>query len=69
MTTLDLKTQIERSIMAFSQGNFRENGIRLLKSLGYASDRQVIIEPNTYAGFVDIHPPLAKVNKQKALVD
>lgn len=69
MTTLDLKTQIERSIMAFSQGNFRENGIRLLKSLGYASNRQVTIEPNTFAGFVDIHPPLAKMNKQKALVD
>lgn len=69
MTTLDLKTQIERSIMAFSQGNFRENGIRLLKSLGYSSDRQVTIEPNTFAGFVEVHPPLASINKKKALVD
>jgi adenine-specific DNA-methyltransferase len=69
MTTLDLKTQIEHSIKAFSQGNFRENGIRLLKSLGYSSDRQVTIEPNTYAGFVEIHPPLAGINKQKAIVD
>jgi hypothetical protein len=69
MTTIDLKNQIERSIMAFSQGNLRENGIRLLKSLGYSSDRQVTIEPNTFAGFVEIHPPLAGINKQKALVD
>ncbi len=69
MTTLDLKTQFERSIMDFSQGNLRENGIRLLKSLGYSSDRQVTIEPNTFAGFTEIHPPLAGINKQKALVD
>ena len=69
MTTIDLKTQIERSIMAFSQGNLRENGIRLLKSLGYSSDRQVTIEPNTFAGFIEIHPPLASINKKKALVD
>lgn len=69
MTTIDLKTQIERSIMSFSQGNLRENGIRLLKSLGYSSDRQVTIEPNTFAGFVEIHPPLASINKKKALVE
>lgn len=69
MTPLELKTQIERSIMAFSQGNFRENGILLLKSLGYSSDRQVTIEPNTFAGFVEVHPPLASINKKKALVD
>ena len=55
--------------MAFSQGNLRENGIRLLKSLGYMSDRQVIVEPNTFAGFVEIHPPLASINNKKALVD
>jgi hypothetical protein len=69
MTTIDLKTQIEHSIMAFSQGNLRENGIRLLKSLGYVSDRQVIVEPNTLAGFVEIHPLLASINKKKALVE
>jgi len=69
MTTIDLKTQIERSIMSFSQGNLRENGIRLLTSLGYSSDRQVTIEPNTFAGFVEIHPPLESINKKKALVD
>jgi len=66
MTTLDLKTQIERSIMSFSQGNFRENGILLLKSLGYSSDRQVTIEPNTFAGFVEVYPPLASINKNES---
>jgi hypothetical protein len=69
MTTIDLKTQIERSIKSFSQGNLRENGIRLLKSLGYSSDRQVTVEPNTFVGFVEIHPPLASINKKKALVE
>lgn len=69
MTPLELKTQIERSIMAFSQGNLRENGIRLFKSLGYSSDRQVILEPNTFAGFVEVHPPLSKINRENALVE
>jgi len=69
MTPLELKTQIERSIMAFSQGNLRENGIHLFKSLGYSSDRQVILEPNTFAGFVEVHPPLSKINKENALVE
>lgn len=69
MTNLDLKFQIERSIMAFSQGNLRENGIRLLKSLGYGSDRQVSVEPNTFAGFLEIHPPLENINKKKALLE
>ena len=69
MTTYELKTQIEQSIKSFSRGNLRENGIRLLRTLGYASDRQVILEPNTYAGFVEVHPALAGINKQKAIVD
>jgi adenine-specific DNA-methyltransferase len=69
MNDIDLKQRIVQSILACSHGNFRDAGIRLLNSLGYASDRQVILEPNTFKGLVDIHPPLAEMNQKKALVD
>jgi hypothetical protein len=69
MTTIDLKLQIEQSIKNCSHGNLRENGIHLLQSLGYHSNRQVVIHPNTFEGFLEIHPLLGKIDKTKALVD
>lgn len=69
MNDIDIKRQIERSLSGFSQGTLRENGIRLLNLLGYASERQVILDPNTFEGLVEIQPRLAEINKKKALVD
>lgn len=47
----------------------RENGIELLNTLGYRSERQVELEPNTFDGLVDIHPPFSEINHDKAMVN
>jgi type I restriction-modification system DNA methylase subunit len=69
MSELETKQHIERTLKRFSQGNLRENGLALLNALGYHSDRQVILDPNTFAGFAEIPQSLEKFNREKALVD
>ncbi|MDZ4159227.1 MAG: hypothetical protein U1B80_05485, partial [Anaerolineaceae bacterium] len=69
MNKLELERHIERSLSQFSGGTLLENGLHLLKTLGYQSPRQVILSPNTFAGLAEIHPPLRQINHTKALVD
>lgn len=67
MTTIDLKKKIEASIQSFSTGNLLENSIDLFRTLGYSSERRVRIEPNTFAGFMELYPNLEGINQEKAL--
>jgi hypothetical protein len=69
MNELESKQRIERSLSRFSQGSLLENGIVLLNTLGYHSERQVTLTPNTLEGLVEIYPPLAGINREKALAD
>lgn len=69
MNDTNLKYRISQSLSRFSQGSLRENGIELLNTLGYRSERQVELEPNTFDGLVDIHPPFSEINHDKAMVN
>jgi adenine-specific DNA-methyltransferase len=68
MSELELKQRIETSLSKFSSGTLLENGIQLLNTLGYRSARQISLSPNTFAGLVEIHPPLSRMNPMKAMV-
>jgi adenine-specific DNA-methyltransferase len=69
MNEPEYKRQIEQSLAQFSHGSLRENGIALLNTLGYRSERQIVLEPSTFNGLVDVNPPIVGINKAKALVD
>ena len=69
MNNIETKQRIEHSLNCFSQGSLLENGIHLLKTLGYSSERQVTLSPNTFEGLVDIHPQIANINHDKALIE
>ena len=69
MNELELKQRIESSLSKFSRGTLLENGINLLNTLGYYSERQVVLSPNTLEGLKDIHPTLAQIDIQKSLVN
>jgi adenine-specific DNA-methyltransferase len=69
MSELELKQRIETSLSKFSSGTLLENGIQLLNTLGYRSARQVSLSPNTFTGLAEIHPPLTRMNKMKAMLD
>lgn len=67
MNTTDLKLQIENALKGFANGSMLENGIRLLNTLGYTSERQVILSPNTFEGLADLYPDAKRMNPKKSL--
>ena len=48
---LELKAQINNHLRLFLDGNFKENSLSFLKTLGYESNKQISLEPNTPEGF------------------
>src|SRR5450759_2345886 len=69
MNELELKQRIAQSLTRFSHGDLRENSMALLNALGYRSERQVLLEPNTFEGLVEIYPPITGIDKEKVLVN
>ncbi|MEN4013980.1 MAG: Eco57I restriction-modification methylase domain-containing protein [Bellilinea sp.] len=69
MNELETKRHIEQVLARFSKGNLRENGIALLNALGCHSEREVILEPNTFDGLADVHKPITQINREKAMVN
>ncbi len=69
MNDLETKQRIEDALKKFNQGSLLDNGIHLLNTLGYRSERQVTLSPNTFEGLKEIHPPLKNINPQKSLLD
>jgi adenine-specific DNA-methyltransferase len=69
MNEIATKHNIERALANFSSGSLLKNGIALLNALGYHSERQLVISPNTFEGLVEAYQPLAEIDKTKTLVD
>lgn len=69
MNEIETKRHTEQVLARFSKGNLRENGIALLNALGCHSEREVILEPNTFDGLADVHKPIAQINREKAMVN
>ncbi len=68
MNEIETKRHIEQVLARFSKGNLRENGIALLNALGLHSERDVILEPNTFDGLAEVHKPIAQINREKAMI-
>lgn len=69
MNEIETKRHIEQVLARFSKGNLRENGIALLNALGCHSEREVLLEPNTFDGLADVHKPIAQINREKAMIN
>jgi adenine-specific DNA-methyltransferase len=69
MNEFETKQNIKQTLSRFLRGSLLDNSIALLNALGYKSERQVILSPNTYDGLVDIHAPFKDINREKALVN
>jgi hypothetical protein len=69
MNEVEVKQRIQQSLKEFSHGTLIENGIHLLNTLGYRSERQVVLSPNSLEGLVEIWPPIAQINQEKALIN
>lgn len=50
----DIKTQIQSTLNAFSNGNLLDNAKSLLNVLGYESERTFQLSPNNYKGFSEL---------------
>ena len=48
---LDLKKQVEANLHSFLAGDFKQNALQLFDTLGYKSDKQINLQPNTAEGF------------------
>jgi hypothetical protein len=48
----DFKTKIKSDLSQFTTGSLKQNSLRLLKTLGYESEKTVSFEQNTADGFI-----------------
>jgi adenine-specific DNA-methyltransferase len=72
MATVALREQLQTTLQAFEHGSLKENALALLDQLGYRSDKQLDLEPNTAATFLDTFghgPDHLEFKPEKALVD
>jgi adenine-specific DNA-methyltransferase len=69
--TIALREHLQSTLHGFQQGSLKENALALLDQLGYRSDKQIDLEPNTVATFKDTFevPEHVTFNDTKALVD
>jgi len=71
MATIALREHLQSTLHGFQQGSLKENALALLEQLGYRSDKQIDLEPNTVATFKDTFevPEHVTFNDEKALVE
>ncbi|MDP3442110.1 MAG: hypothetical protein Q8T08_04550, partial [Ignavibacteria bacterium] len=51
MTTIEVKTNIQKALNAFSKGNLTSNSLGLFTKLGYNTERQSSLDTRTYKEF------------------
>ena len=61
-----LKTDIQRILSQWTDGNLAENATHLLKTLGYESQRTLSREGNTVAAFLEDFDDHGQMNAEKA---
>ena len=67
----DHRTSIESNLKAFTSVQLRQASRDLLATLGYQSDKTIVLEdskPQTFLNFIKEHNPAATFNEEKALV-
>ncbi|MGG6242594.1 hypothetical protein ACQ4N7_28625 [Nodosilinea sp. AN01ver1] len=72
MATVPLREHLQTTLQAFKHGSLKENALALLDQLGYRSDKQLDLEPNTAATFIETFgqgPEHLEFKTDKALAD
>jgi len=69
MNSQETKRQIEQNLRAFAAGDLKKSALTLFATLGYSSDKQLDLEPNTATGFMDAFNLHNSLNAERALVD
>ena len=69
MTPLETKQQIGQTLYAFGTGGLKDNALALFKTLGYSSDRQLDLDPNTAEGLIDAFDLRGTLNADRAMLD
>lgn len=70
-TNVDFKRTIESNLREFLSNDLKGSSLKLLNTLGYSSDKTIILEPNTAQGFTSFLKKngAGKVNETKAHMD
>ncbi|MBI3249159.1 MAG: Eco57I restriction-modification methylase domain-containing protein [Deltaproteobacteria bacterium] len=69
MATPVSKERIQDALVAFANGNLRDNARQLFDTLGYRSEKRIDLSPNTAEAFLDQFDPEQKLNAKTALLD
>src|SRR5918992_2821058 len=68
MNDLRFKDEIQKALNAFNGGNLRDSARKLFKTLGYSSDKQIDLSPNTAASFLAEFDSKQTLNRDHALI-
>ena len=68
MQETHIRTDIQRALTQFTDGNLAENATQLLKTLGYESTRTLNRDANTVEAFLEDFDPDNSINPDKALL-
>ncbi len=69
MNDIAYKQKIAEALQRFRSGNLAQNARDLLNTLGYHSDLEMDIEPNTAKGFIAEFDLSDKMNRERAQID
>ena len=69
MNDIAYKQKIAEALQCFRSGNLAQNARDLLNTLGYHSDLEMDIEPNTAKGFIAEFDLSDKMNRERAQID
>lgn len=66
----EIRESIRISLRSFENKSLREASLKLLSTLGYQSDKTIVVprgDPNAFLKLLDEHNPAASIKKDKAL--
>ncbi|MCY3682994.1 MAG: Eco57I restriction-modification methylase domain-containing protein [Gemmatimonadetes bacterium] len=69
MNDIEYKQKISGALQRFKAGDLAQNARNLLNTLGYHSDLEMDIEPNTAKGFIAEFDLSDKMNRERAQID
>jgi len=67
--SVQTKQAIQDYLQNFSRGSLKQNALALFETLGYSSDKQLDLAPNTAAGFVEAFNLGNRLNPERAKLD
>src|SRR5947209_1438701 len=69
MAVLDRRAHIAKALAGFAENSLKVAGRNLLQTLGYASQKQLELQPNSAGNFLLQFDPDGQIDSAKALVD